>query len=473
MQGGVASLDTCGKCRLNMTNGHSREVVRAHAAYKNYRARRTERVNERGDALYYSFARGIFRSEDRELLPTTIALPQPAPSRLPGSTSSYARIFSPELDLILACCGNDPDGRLSARIQQILRDGVDWERLVELVHHHGLVPLVYRRLSAEKDASRSPGLEALRQQDTANAHRTLWLTLELLNIHRHLRARGLEVLPYKGPVLAEALYGNVALRQFSDLDLLIRGDDLPTIKEALAELGYEPGLRLAQAAERDYLKSGYEFTFDGARGRNLLEIKWQILPRFYAIGFDVNDFFERAAVVTIEGQQLRTLCAQDLMLVLCVHAAKHAWKQISWLCDIVQLARSHALDWTALQAKAEGLGITRIVAVAFLLAHKLLGAGLPAQLGTERDADAEVLAQRIVPLIVSEEEFDPESMAYFRLMMELRERRRDRFSFWWRLLFTPGAGEWSAVRLPGALSPLYRVVRICRLAGRLILPRSV
>jgi hypothetical protein len=81
-------------------------------------------------------------------------------------------------------------------------------------------------------------------------------------------------------VLAETLYGNVALRQFSDLDLLVRSSDLSRIKAAWAELGYEPGVCLAQAAERDYLKSGYEYTLDGARGRNLLEIKWQILPGF-------------------------------------------------------------------------------------------------------------------------------------------------------------------------------------------------
>jgi predicted nucleotidyltransferase len=387
---------------------------------------------------------------------------------MPACIAPYARIFSPELDLILACCGDDS---LSVRIQQILQHGVDWERLVQLADHHGLVPLVFRRLSTEMDASRSPGLERLRQLDKSNAHRTLWLTLELLNIHRHLHTRGLEGLPYKGPVLAEMLYGNVALRQFSDLDLLIRSADLAAIREALAELGYEPGLRLEKAAERDYLKSGYEYTFDGARGRNLLEIKWQILPRFYSVGFDVNEFFERASAITIEGQRLRTLCDQDLTLVLCVHAAKHAWKQISWLCDIVQLARSRALDWAALNLKAERLGTARIVAVTFLLAHKLLGASVPAELG--RDKDAEILAQRIVRLIVAEDELDPESIAYFRLMMKLRERRRDRFSFWWRLLFTPGAGEWSAVRLPGPLFPLYRVVRAVRLAGRLVLPRSV
>ena len=351
---------------------------------------------------------------------------------------------------------------------------MDWERLLELSQYHGLVPVVFRRLSVEMDTARSPGLELLRQQDTANTHRTLWLTLELLNIHRHLQARGLEVLPYKGPILADTLYGNVALRQFSDLDLLIRSDDLPMIKTALAELGYQPGGRLAQAAERDYLKSGYEYTFDGARGRNLLEIKWQILPRFYAIGFDVNDFFTRAATVTINGQRLRTLCDQDLMLVLCVHAAKHAWKQISWLCDIVQLSRSRGLDWAALRAEAGRLGISRIVAVTFLLAHKLLGAALPPQLALELESEknADPLAERIIRLMVAEEEFDPESMTYFRLMMELRERPRDRFAFWWRLLFTPGAGEWSAVRLPSPLFPLYRVVRVCRLAGRLMLPRA-
>jgi predicted nucleotidyltransferase len=399
-------------------------------------------------------------------------LPQTAPSRISDPISLYTSTFSPEFDLILACCNDDSGGPGSARIQQILGHGVDWERLLQLAQHHGLVPLVYRCLSTAVGVAQSASLEGLRQQDKQNAHQTLWLTVELLSLYRHLAARGLEVLPYKGPVLAEILYGNVTLRQFSDLDLLVRAHDLPRIKAALADLGYAPGLRLTQAAERAYLKSGYEYTFDGARGRNLLEIKWRILPQFYAIGFDVDDFFQRAVAVAVQGQRFRTLCDQDLMLVLCVHAAKHAWKQLSWLCDIAQLARSRSLDWAALRIQAARLGIERIVAVSFLVAYKLLGAAVPAQLDVERDAKTESLAQRIVQLIVAEEELDPESVAYFRLMMELRERGKDRASFCWRLLVTPGSGEWSAVRLPGALFPLYRVVRVGRLAGRLISPHS-
>lgn len=426
-------------------------------------------VNEHADSLRYSRARSFPLRGTRAGAST---LSQPALSPLPQSSSPYSRIFSIELDLILACCGQDADGHLSARMQQILRHGVDWQRLAELAQQHGVVPLIYRRLSTAMDVRQSASLEQLRRQDNDNTHRALWLTLELLNIHRHLEARGLEVLPYKGPMLAETLYGNVALRQFTDLDFLIRSPDLPGIKAALAELGYEPGLRLTKAAERDYLKSGYEYTFDGARGRNLLEIKWQMLPRFYSISFDVSDFFERSALIALEGQKLRTLCDQDLMLVLCVHAAKHAWRQLSWLCDIVQLARSRSLDWLALRAEAERLGVMRIVAVTFLLAHQLLGARPAEELRLGDEAEAKALVQRIVPLIVAEEELDAESVAYFLLMMELRERRRDRMSFWWRLCVTPSAGEWAAVRLPGPLFPLYRVVRVCRLAGKLLSARS-
>jgi hypothetical protein len=331
-----------------------------------------------------------------------------------------------------------------------------------------VVPLVYRRLATATDTTPPAWLERFRQQDHLNARQTLWLSVELLSIHKHLMERGLEVLPYKGPVLAESLYGNVALRQFSDLDFLVHPQDVRAIRSALAELGYKPGLRLSPAAERAYMKSGYEYTFDGAQGRNLIEIKWRILPRFYSIGFEIDNFFARAVAVNLAGQPLRTLCSQDLMLVLCVHAAKHAWMQLSWLLDIAHLARSSGLDWDALQAQAAKLGIARIMSVSFLLAHRLLGAPIPAQLKAEDDSAANALAERVLGQIVADTDFDPESVGYFRLMMELRERRADQASFLWRLWATPGAGEWSAVRLPAPLFPLYRAVRMCRMAGRMM-----
>ena len=165
----------------------------------------------------------------------------------------------------------------------------------------------------------------------------------------------------------------------------------------------------------------------------------------------------------------RTLCAEDLLLVLCVHAAKHVWIQLSWLCDIAQLAKSQQLDWTAIQNEAQRLGIERIVNLNLLLAHKLLGAAIHPQMQKrlQDDPSTTMLAAEIQRIIARSTHYDTESIPYFRLMLQLRERWQDRARFLWRLTVTPSVSEWSAVELPKSLHPFYRVVRLSRLAKRL------
>jgi len=70
------------------------------------------------------------------------------------------------------------------------------------------------------------------------------------------------------------------------------------------------------------LESGYERAFDGPAGRNLLEIQWGILPRFYAVDFNLDGFFARASHANMGGRTVKNSLPEDLLLVLCVHAAK-------------------------------------------------------------------------------------------------------------------------------------------------------
>ena len=382
----------------------------------------------------------------------------PAISELP-----LASVFDPEFDFLLACCAG---GSRSERSERIRRNRpLNWMRVIELAEHHGVIPQIYRSLSDLRDVAYP---DSLWQSHETNARKALWLTRELSRILGKLNSCGIVALPYKGPVLAQLLYGNVTLRQFSDLDLLIQSSDLSRIKSALAELGFEPGVQLTPREEREYVASGYEYAFDCAHGRNLLEVQWRILPRFYCVDFDLDGFFETAITFSLGGTTLRTLCAEDLLVVLCVHAAKHAWQQLSWLCDIAELAQSQEIDWDVIQVDAKRLGVQRIVAVSFFLAHKLLEARLPEIVQTQirKDDSIEKLTDEILPIIVAGADYDPESISYFGLMIRVRERWRDRIKFVWRLIFTPSVGEWSAIRLPSPLFPLYRVVRIFRLVSR-------
>ncbi len=285
-----------------------------------------------------------------------------------------------------------------------------------------------------------------------------------------LSALGIDVLPYKGLALAELEYGDIALRQAGDIDLLTHPQDLPRIRGAVRELGYTPHLNLSQAEERAYLKSGYECAFDGDAGPNLLEVQWAIQPRFYAIDFDMEGLFRRAATVTVAGQAMKTPSLEDSLLILSAHAAKHVWGRLVWLCDLARIMSRPTLNWNWIESQATALGISRIVRVSTILANRMLGAAIPpaAQAKLGEDPATLPLVDEIQSLIVSEAAFNVESFAYFRLMVRLRERPADRMRFLQRLVFTPGPGEWQAVRLPAPLFPLYRLVRLARIAARLV-----
>ncbi len=112
---------------------------------------------------------------------------------------------------------------------------------------------------------------------------------------------------------------------------------MPRIRDAVRELGYTPHLSLSEAEERAYLKSGYEYAFDGAAGPNLLEVQWAIQPRFYAVDFDMDALFQRGVTITVAGHPMKTPSLEDLFLVLSAHAAKHVWGRLIWLCDIARL----------------------------------------------------------------------------------------------------------------------------------------
>ncbi len=368
-------------------------------------------------------------------------------------------------DVLLSASAAGANESDRGRIRSLLERSVDWEAVLRLADRHGTSSLVFQNLAGLGGVVPAGVLAAVRQDYERNIHKSLFLARELICVLDCLDALGVEAVPYKGVVLSEVYYGDVAMRQAGDIDLFVRKGDVGRIKDAVRELGYTPRVAIPQEAEQHYIAAGYEWSFDSAAGRGLLELQWALQPRFYAVDFDMEGLFERAVKVTVAGREVKTPSAEDLLLVLSVHAAKHVWERLIWLCDIVQILKRERLNWERVQAQARELGIERILHITLLLTHQLLGGAIPAAMVEDRAARA--LADEIAANMARGLSYEVEQPSYFRLMMRLRERRADRTRFLARLVFTPGPGEWEAVRLPRALFPLYRVVRLVRLAGRL------
>jgi hypothetical protein len=344
----------------------------------------------------------------------------------------------------------------------------NWDAVVALADKHGVFSLAYQKLTHLQESAPAAALAAMRQNYERNVHKSLFLTRELFNVLDCLAAEGIEAMPYKGIVMSEVYYGDMATRQSGDLDLFVRARDVARAKKAVCELGFVARNAIPEAAEAAYIAAGYECTFDSPAGKNLLELQWALQPRFYSVNFDMEGLFRRAVEVNVAGRQMKTPSAEDLLLVLSLHAAKHVWGRLIWLCDIAQILHRE-LNWQWVRTQARELGAERILHVTLLLANQLLGLAIPATMADEvrKDRAAQRLAEQIAGSIASRMDYEAQKLSYFRLMMKLRERRTDQLRFLSRLAFTPGPGEWEAVRLPRAFFPVYRVVRMARLLSRM------
>ena len=84
----------------------------------------------------------------------------------------------------------------------------------------------------------------LKEQATAIARSNLLRTGELVKCLNLLQSQGITAVPMKGPVLAASAYGSLVLREFNDLDILVRERDVTRARDILIAEGYCPTYHL-------------------------------------------------------------------------------------------------------------------------------------------------------------------------------------------------------------------------------------
>ena len=376
-------------------------------------------------------------------------------SRLEVSSSARDNAF----ELLRACCGD------SAQVSQALSGRLQWDEVFTQAAYHRVLPVVYAALQGPPEVPSSIQ-SALRARYLRHCQRAMRFSAELAGILQHFDARGIRVVAQKGPALAHFLYGDSAMREFGDLDLLVRPTDVARAAGALAELGYEKNLQLSPRQEKAYLRSGYEYVFGRDEERNLVELQWNLLPRFYAVDVNIGGLFARSQEHAFDDCHARVLGLEDQFIFICLHAAKHQWAQLGMVRDIAAIVRFD-LDWELVFREARRLGIVRIALVSVLLAQALVECKFPDRVaGVLELADARKFVAATTERMNAMREISPECSAYFRFMLEVRESWSDRARFMWRLATTPSVAEWHATRMPDVFFPFYPIIRAARLARR-------
>ncbi|MCS6860091.1 MAG: nucleotidyltransferase family protein [Abditibacteriales bacterium] len=366
-----------------------------------------------------------------------------------------------ETELLLCCARTCIDAETAERVRTLLQTDIDWSHLTGTALQHGVMPLLYWSLNATCPEAVPPAvLRQLRDRFYTNVENNLSLTGELVNFLNLLEAHGIPAIPFKGPVLAASVYGNLALRQCGDLDILVHERDVQRAKELLMSQGYRHN---AHPWEGYFLQS----ELVRQDGRVSVDLHWGIAPKDYTCQPNPEYVWERLVPVSLLGTTVLTLSPEDSLLLLCAHGTKEYWQRLNRICDVAELVRHRPqLNWGEVLQQARRLRSERMLYLSLHLANDLLGATLPADVLSRVQADPIVLslAAQVHTWLLREMDGSPDASdlsmfplsekALFRL--RVRERWRDRVPYFLRRLRC-------LLPLPTSLSFLYYLLRPLRL----------
>jgi len=342
----------------------------------------------------------------------------------------------PEVDLLLSCARTQITPESSDRIRGLAQKNVDWIALVRLALRHDVMPLLYRGLQQVCPEQVPSGIlgpmQARYQSQSVEARR---LADELVRILGLLRNKGFLAVPYKGPVLAQRLYGDLSLREFSDLDIMVLERELPWAQELIRSAGYELSHLKDTGKLAQYVRRNRELQLRRPDGV-LLELHWRFALQLAYVKDDPDRFLMRFETVSLAGAEVYSLPLEVYFLVLSMHATKHKWRQLKLICDIAEILKKSDLDWHHVTAEAADLGLRRMIAVGVLLAEDLLDVAAPPELarGVKIDRTARSLAAEVHRGLFEEPDKNWHNQADFPFQVRIRERFRDRAGMLYRNL---------------------------------------
>ncbi len=367
--------------------------------------------------------------------------------------------------LVLLCARTRKIPEIHYNIKKLLCSNLDWDYLVERASEHKLLPLLYWNLKDFQEEIPENVFMNLKLNFDENARKNLLMLGELVKIVDLFKESNINVIPYKGPLLAILAYKNIVFRQFDDLDIFIKKDDFVNAKNILISNGYKPQFDLEGFIERRFIKTQREYKFVKHETMVYLEVQW----KFEGVSFSLSDNIDfmgskNIEIIKIHNKEISSLSPENLFLILCIHASGHYWDRLSWICDISELIQSHEINWDYIMEMGNQLGIIRLILVTLLLAVDLLDLNLPNKI-------LEQLKSEIIEDLtfnVKKRIFFPDNESIFQsayIRYNIRERRSHRIKDILKIIFLPTNEEWSNSNLKPLIPPvsyIYRFIRVLR-----------
>jgi hypothetical protein len=389
--------------------------------------------------------------------------------------STHPRRIIPDLshehDLVLACARVNMTLAARERILRLTSGPLDWSRILSIATLHRVRPLLYKHLKTLERVNTVPAKvwESIQRHANHTIRRNFALTNELARILKIFREAGIPAIPFKGPILGLRAYGNIGLRPFADLDLLLRRADILKAKKILNGLGFASPWKQNDEWEAQHIETQLGCDFTSANGLVTLELHWSFIQKWLSYAVDPEEIWARSQPLDLLGEPTRIVSIADLLPFLCAHGAKHHWERLFWIVDIAEVVGSEkGEDWQNIMKQTAHSGSWRVLALGLYLAQNLLEAPVPPDVATAINSDPGVakLARQVGSWLFHEENrLQSGSWGETKFYMLCKENWMDRAAYakhLARVNLSPSDKDRAFVKLPRPLHFLYPAIRPVR-----------
>jgi hypothetical protein len=401
-------------------------------------------------------------------VPATTTATTTATTATTATTTATISSRTATLELLLTCARTTLTNQDQERIQTLLEAGIDWDEFSHQAYRHKVVALIFPILN-RLGSDRIPPtlLKDFQSRAQTTAIRNLIRLRHLNTFLTSLNKAGIHAMAYKGPSLATVAYGNLNLREFSDLDILVSSDQGSAAKAVLKNQGFEEGADIDYECELIHPHLGLS-----------IDLHRHLFPPFFQYPETLATLTPRLIPIDCEGYKLYSLNPEDLFLFLVLQLGKDCSNlrlRLAQICDIAELLRSHPqLDWAIVLQRANAMGAMRLLGLSLYLCREWLGVSVPAEVCQQCSIDDPhilSLVQGIQTKLWDTEghpEFEnPTFMDFLQTQdhsfyLQMRERRIDRWRYilWWigaivSTAVSPTDGDRQLISLPFPLRFLY------------------
>lgn len=284
-----------------------------------------------------------------------------------------------ENELLLLCARTQMSQEHLAKVTRLSRESLDWAYLLATAAQHGILPLLFKNLSACYEVIPPLYLRQLRTFYITNSLRNEFLAKELITLLRDFKSERITTIPFKGPALAAMAYSDLSLREFIDLDILVHQSQLSQAFYVMKEKGF---FLKGIVRDEDPRPSSHKKTYTFTRGEGLTEIRVDlqslIIGEYFAVNITDNTVWNRVTEIPLAGDFVPSLAAEDLLITLCIHGSKHLWEKTKWICDVAELLQrhQHTINWSLVTEQTNRLGGRNMLELGLNMAQNLKSFGI-------------------------------------------------------------------------------------------------